>query len=509
MRVIVADTAGFCMGVRRALGLVLEAAEKAPAGLCTYGPLIHNNQVVEMLKRQGIDVINDPSEAADRRVVLRAHGIAVEELENFRRQGLEIIDATCPKVQRSERFVEKKAEARVPVIIVGDSGHAEVRALSSRAGDEVFVIATPEEAEAVRVPRAPALVAQTTFNEERYAAITEILRRRYPDMEILDSICSATHERQAEVREMTRCVEAIVVVGGHHSANTKRLVEIAGESGLPAFHVETADEIPAEKLRSLKTVGVTAGASTPGWATVAVVDRLRRMGGFAWLAWFRLLAFDSAIMVSALGTAAAALNQYLCGGYWSAGLVYVFCFMLSSYNLNRYFTGRRPYHTDRAGVEKLWVGATILAFLAAAVAAGLSIPPWRWHVKALVLAGAVGPLYSFIAYRIRIGRLHIERIPYAKDISVGVAWLYSASVVQWAYLGNMRAGEAALAGSATFLVGVIQSLVGDARNLDTDRLLGRDTLAGLLGKRRVVLALLAGGIVLAGLLATALSLHWK
>jgi len=507
VKVIVAKTAGFCMGVRRALGLVLEAAQKRTS-LYTFGPLIHNNQVVQMLEAQGVRVIDDPVEARGGRAVLRAHGVTKQEAEVFEQLNVEVIDATCPKVQRSEHFVEKKASDGRPVIIVGDAGHAEVKALSSRAGDEVYVISSIEEAREVKPSSVPVIVAQTTFNEARYNEITAVLKEKYPEMEVLDSICSATHERQAEIRDLAARVDAIVVVGGRQSANTKRLAEIAQESGIPAFLIETADELPVDDLKNLLTVGVTAGASTPGWVTAEVVERLTSLGSRAWLSRMKLLFIDSGLTVSAVAVLAALFSQYLCGGFWGAGLLYVFFFMLCSYNLIRYFTGRRPYHTGQNRLGRLWVGGTAAIFGLVTIGTALFTEPWRTILKIVLLASIAAPFtYSLIVVRFKPGRLSVRDIPYLKDVSVGFAWFFTTAAVQWIYFGKIGVAQAVLSGTAVLLLGSVQSIMGDSQNLDTDRLLGLTTLAARIGKQRVNWVLSTGFVIVLALLGAAFMVH--
>ena len=481
------------MGVRRALNLVLEAAEKNHGNLYTFGPLIHNNQVVEMLEGRGVKVIEDPCKADGGRVVLRAHGVTKQEMQAFRDRNIEVIDATCPKVQRSEKFVEQRAAEGKPIIIAGDAGHAEVKALASRTGKEVYVVSTAEEAVKLAPKSTPVLVAQTTFNEQRYEEIAAALRKKYPDITVLDSICSATHERQTEVRELTRRADAIVVVGGKHSANTKRLAEIAQESGRPTFLIETAEELPVAELKQFHTIGVTAGASTPGWVTALVVEKLSRMGEMAWLGWLRLLFVDSGIALSLLAALAAVFNQFIAGQWWRSGIVYVFFFMLSAYNLNRYYTGRKPYHVVRRGSERLWVWATVAGFALTAVAGVLWMPAKFLWLKAIMLVGVAAPfVYTAPIPPWKRGAKQFGDIPYFKDAAVGLAWLIMASLIQWVDAGSLFSTKAALAGGATFLLGVVQSLWGDTQNLDTDRLLGRGTLAASLGRRLVTVALVLG-----------------
>lgn len=275
MKVEVARTAGFCMGVTRAMEMALSAAQSGVRPLYTLGPLIHNRQAVETLEAQGIGSVESPEDVPPGAgVIIRAHGVRPEVRAALEARGAKIIDATCPHVLASQRRIAEQSAAGRSVIIVGDHDHAEIRGLVGHARGPVTVISSIEELAKVDMPAPLCIIAQTTFSEIAYGEITAEARRKFPGITVFESICSSTEDRQREVRELAARVDAVVVVGGRHSANTLRLVELASQSGRPVVHVESVEELKLADLRGAKTVGVTAGASTPSWVIRDVIDKL-------------------------------------------------------------------------------------------------------------------------------------------------------------------------------------------------------------------------------------------
>jgi len=280
MKVELARTAGFCMGVTRAMEMALEAARGGIRPLYTLGPLIHNRQAVETLQAEGIRIAESPEEVpAGAGVIIRAHGVRPEVREALSRRGARIIDATCPHVLASQRRIAEQSAAGCSVIIVGDRDHAEIRGLVGHARGPVAVVSSVGELTGLSLPAPLCMIAQTTFSESTYGAVVAEARRRFPGLTVFESICSSTEDRQREVREMSGRVDAVVVVGGRHSANTLRLAEVARAALKPVIHVESAAELEVAPLAGARVVGVTAGASTPSWVIGEVVDKLQAAGG--------------------------------------------------------------------------------------------------------------------------------------------------------------------------------------------------------------------------------------
>ncbi len=272
-----ADTLGVCMGVRRALAIVERAlAENPGVPIYTLGPLIHNTRVVEEFRRRGVVPIEDVSGVRRGIVVIRAHGIGPRQREECERAGLRLIDATCPHVLKVHEIVRQHAARGFNAIIVGDADHGEVKGIRGYAGGS-SVIASIAEARTVELPPRCIVVGQTTFKKAEYERICHILKLRKPDIVVFDTSCAATETRQESLLALAKEVDAILVVGGRHSANTCWLLQTALLTGRPSWHIEGAAEIPAE-VSSYPIVGISAGASTPDAVIQEVEEALRAAG---------------------------------------------------------------------------------------------------------------------------------------------------------------------------------------------------------------------------------------
>ncbi|NVM23951.1 MAG: 4-hydroxy-3-methylbut-2-enyl diphosphate reductase, partial [Desulfobacterales bacterium] len=265
MIIKLAKTAGFCMGVRRAVEMVLDAANIRDGPIYTFGPLIHNPQVLEILAEKGVTILDDPSAAEPGTVIIRAHGVPPQTKQGLIDAGLVIIDATCPRVIKVQTIISKYAGQGYAVLIVGDRDHPEVAGLLGYAGGRGHVITHPDElAELPPIERA-IVVAQTTQDDRLFDAVVRAIGGRFSHFKVFNTICDSTHRRQAEVREMAKSVAAVVVVGGRNSGNTKRLAQVVEQEGVPAFHIESEAELDCDAIETLQAVGITAGASTPNW----------------------------------------------------------------------------------------------------------------------------------------------------------------------------------------------------------------------------------------------------
>ncbi|HOX36976.1 MAG TPA: 4-hydroxy-3-methylbut-2-enyl diphosphate reductase [Candidatus Brocadiia bacterium] len=280
MRIRLARTAGFCMGVRRAMEIVLAAAPAEDREVLTDGPLIHNPQVLELLERRKIRAAKNLEEAEGKGIVIRAHGVPPDRRSLMKETCSDVIDATCPHVMRVQSIVKRHATKGYDIIIVGDEGHAEIVGLCGFAAGRGQVVGSIADLE--KLPKLGdnvCVVAQTTQNRRVFNDIAAWIRNAYPNCEVHDTICDSTDERQSEVIELCEKVDAMVIVGGKKSANTCRLAEIARSAGKATYHVETEDELPVAELVRFRDIGVTAGASTPNWMIRRIVDRLADEAG--------------------------------------------------------------------------------------------------------------------------------------------------------------------------------------------------------------------------------------
>ena len=278
MELIVARTAGFCMGVRRAVEMTLEAVDTCRKPICTFGPLIHNPQVLTLLGQKGIAVIETVPPRGCGTVLLRAHGVPPTVKAALKTAGFRVVDATCPRVIKVQTIIRRHAAEGYGTIIVGDRNHPEVVGLLGYAGARGYVVGSLEElADLPRLTRA-IVVAQTTQNTLFYQGIKAWVGRHWPHYRVFDTICDSTEKRQTEVQQLAEAADAVVVVGGHNSGNTNRLAEIARQAGKPTQQVETEHELDFGALAGARTIAVSAGASTPDWMIRRVIQVLTEVG---------------------------------------------------------------------------------------------------------------------------------------------------------------------------------------------------------------------------------------
>ena len=278
LTIVVARSAGYCYGVERALQITTEAPGKYPTPIATLGPLIHNPAVVEQLTEQGVKVVQSVSEAEGGTVVVRTHGVAPQIIEDARRQGLTVVDATCPYVSVAQKKAAALSRAGYLVVILGEPEHPEVAGLIACAGEGAVVVEDPAALDLATLrDKRVGVVVQTTQSRERLAELLQTLAPLARETLVYNTICDATEQRQEAAREVASEVDAVLVVGGRNSANTRRLVALCREIQPRTHHVERAGEIRREWFDGAAKVGITAGASTPDEEIDAAVDVVRRL----------------------------------------------------------------------------------------------------------------------------------------------------------------------------------------------------------------------------------------
>jgi len=277
MEVILADKAGFCFGVQRAISTAFKAAGEGK--VYCLGPLIHNPQEVSRLRDAGVETVEDFSglRSGDS-LIIRSHGVPPAVLASAREKGLTIIDLTCPFVAKAQQHAQSLSREGYRVVVVGEKKHPEVQSILGYAGENSVVVEQPEDIDQLKLQGRLGVVAQTTQSYGNFSEIVLRLLRLSNELKVFNTICSSTKERQDATRVLASRVDVMIVVGGRNSANTGRLVSLSREAGKPTYHVEVVDEIRSEWLTGARTVGVTAGASTPSWVIDAVVERLKAGG---------------------------------------------------------------------------------------------------------------------------------------------------------------------------------------------------------------------------------------
>jgi len=279
MRILRAENAGFCFGVKRAMKLASEATANSAKPIYSLGPLIHNPQQVRFLTQRGVHVVSDlnslnPGDT----LIIRSHGASPALLEEAKARNLTIVDATCPFVVKAQRLAQRLAAEGYQVVIVGEGDHPEVIGIMGFAGGEAWVVEKASD-----IPDLPAeprvgVIAQTTQSLGNFREVVGALLERSDELKVFNTICHATTHRQEAALDIAKKVDLMIVIGGHNSANTSRLASLCAQSGVPTRHIETASELEASWLEGISAVGVTAGASTPEWIIEDVVYKLEALG---------------------------------------------------------------------------------------------------------------------------------------------------------------------------------------------------------------------------------------
>lgn len=268
MEITVAKSAGFCFGVQRAVDSVYKELEENSGKIYTFGPIIHNEQVVEDLNKKGIEVIDTVEqlkEIKEGTVVIRSHGVAKEIYDILEQQKLKMVDATCPFVKKIHNIVLDESNNGKTIIIIGNDNHPEVEGIKGWVNGEVIVINKEEQIEKLSLPEQTkaCIVSQTTFNHNKFKYLVEIIRKKGYDITVVNTICNATHVRQVEARKISSKVDGMIVIGGKNSSNTQKLYDICRNECKNTFYVQTVKDLNLHELKSLKSIGITAGASTP------------------------------------------------------------------------------------------------------------------------------------------------------------------------------------------------------------------------------------------------------
>ncbi len=267
VKIRTAKSAGFCFGVERAVNRVYEEI-KSEDTVYTYGPIIHNEEVVRDLSAHGVTVIHDLdklSEDASGTVVIRSHGVGKEVQDILEKKGCTIVDATCPYVKKIHRVVSKESKDGRVIVIIGSAKHPEVQGIKGWCENHVYIVETKEDAENICLPEGTriCIVSQTTFNYKKFEELVEIISKKRYDILALNTICNATELRQKESRELAQNSDAMIVIGGEHSSNTQKLYEICKNECKNTYYIQTAEDLNLAELKSFERVGITAGASTP------------------------------------------------------------------------------------------------------------------------------------------------------------------------------------------------------------------------------------------------------
>lgn len=497
MKILVAKTAGFCMGVRRAVEMALDMPNKHKWPIFTFGPLIHNPQVLDLLCEKGITIIEDIPERGFGTVLIRAHGVPPGTKKSLKNSGFKVIDATCPRVIKVQAIIGKHAKDGYTSIIIGDKNHPEVIGLLGYARGKGYAVASIEELESLPAFEKAIVVAQTTQNILFYKKVKQLVASNYPHFKLYDTICDSTSMRQAEVKELAELVDAIVVVGGHNSGNTQRLAEAAIQAGKPAYQIETESELDLDALSLARNIGITAGASTPNWLIKRVYRSLENLPYNKVHGWRKHLYaiqysfFTANIYVSIGAGCLCYTNIKLLGAanyfpYVVMSMLYVF----SMHVINNLTGINANYYNDpgrAAFYNKYKILLAVLAISAggAGILTAYSIGLAPFFVLSSMSLMGLSYNLRIIPKKITKGRYRsIRDIPGSKTALISAAWGVVTSLLP--ALSLTVSPGIMIVFTWSVCMAFVRTAFFDILDMQGDRIVGRETIPIIIGEERTI-----------------------
>lgn len=491
------------MGVRRAVEMVLSAPNRHKGPIHTYGPLIHNPQVLQLLEEKDIFALDKIPERGEGTVLIRAHGVPPQASEDLAKAGFNVIDATCPRVIKVQSIIKKHAAKGFETIIVGDQDHAEVVGLLGYAGKSGHVVNSLDQIKelALSLPETSQaiIVAQTTQNKLFFDKIRQWANAEKPHYKIFDTICDSTEKRQEEITRMAESVDAVVVVGGRNSGNTQRLAEIAGQTGKPSYHVESEEELDMDALRTSACIGITAGASTPKWIIRKICRQIEDVDLSRHQKWRRILFMIQRVLLLTniyVSMGAGCLCYACCrlqGITDFLPYVLITIMYVQSMHMLNNLTGRKgdQYNDpDRAAFyDNHAFFLTLLAVICGA--AGLLTAATKGLLPFLLLAAMSG---LGLSYKLKLlpdgifkGKCRrIKDIPGSKTILIAMAWGVVTSLFpRLSVSGMLTISSISVFIFATFMV-FVRTAFFDILDIQGDRIRGRDTIPILIGEKKTL-----------------------
>jgi len=505
MKIIIAKTAGFCMGVRRAVDMVLEAPGSQPEPISTYGPLIHNPQVLDLLKEKGINSLDSIPGVGAGTTLIRAHGVPPQAQRDLEKAGFKVINATCPRVIRVQTIIRKQSEKGYASIIIGDSDHPEVIGLKGYAGTRGHVVNSLPELAALPPFDQAIIVAQTTQNTKFYDTVRKWAAEQRPHYRVYDTICDSTSKRQAEISELACRVDAIIVVGGHNSGNTLRLAEIARQTGKPTYHIETDEELDLSTLAGAETIGITAGASTPNWIIRKICRALelipsKRLSGWK-LALFNLqraLLLTNIYVAVGAGCLCYACIRLLGATQNFPHVLIAVLYVLSMHIINN-LTGKKSDHYNDPVRARFYENYRSLLGMLAILAGGVGLAT-AYSLGPLPFAVLLAMSVTGLSYNLNLvppwvkqfRYRRIKDIPGSKTVLITVAWGVVTAILPALRYPEMVSG---LATAAVFVWSAcmvfVRTAFFDLLDIQGDRIVGKETIPVAFGERQTRMLLRA------------------
>jgi (E)-4-hydroxy-3-methyl-but-2-enyl pyrophosphate reductase len=523
MKILIAKTSGFCMGVRRAVEMVLDAPTQNENPIFTYGPLIHNPQVLQLLKTKDITVLDEIPPHGSGTVLIRAHGVPPSVKQKLSQADFKVIDATCPRVIKVQTIIRKHAKNGYASIIIGDKDHPEVIGLLGYARQKGYVVGSLEELEALPAFDNAIIVAQTTQNTKLFESVKNWTAANHPHYKVFNTICDSTERRQAEVKRLAETVDAVIVVGGRESGNTRRLAEIANQTGKPAYHIESEEDLKAidtEALESARYIGITAGASTPNWIIKKVYRALEALQVKRKSNWHRLIfGLQRALLLTniyvSLGAGCLSYAFAKMQGF-SQFFPYVLIAVLyvQSMHILAHLTGSKAdqYNDpERANFyEKYKILLSVLALAAGGAGLVIAYTLGLFPFLVLLIMSLLGLSYNRILVPKRFSAFKYRRIrdiPGSKTFLIAVAWGIVTALLTPLSLADPAHWKTGLIFLWVSGLVFVRTAFFDILDMQGDRIVGKETLAILLGEKRSLRLLKLTLIILMAALIVLSSLH--
>ncbi len=487
------------MGVRRAVEMVLDAPGKHKNPICTFGPLIHNPQVLSLLKEKEILILDHIPAQGTGTVLIRAHGVPPCIKQDLKKAGYEIIDATCPRVIKVQTIIRQHAKKDYVSVIIGDKNHPEVVGLLGYAGGKGFAVDNMDDLHSLPCFEKAIIVAQTTQNTFFFEEVKKWVGLRFPHYKIFDTICDSTAKRQAEVQNLADSVDAVIVVGGHNSGNTKRLAEISKMTGKPTYHIETESEIDIDALSEVKHVGITAGASTPNWMIKKIYRTLEALPFRKKHSWQSIVySIQRLLLLTNIYVAVGAgCLSYACikiqGIAHNLPYVLISVLYVQSMHILNNLTGTkadRYNDPDRSSFyDKNKILLAVLAFTAGGF--GLITAYAIGLISFLILLGMsiMGLSYNLRLMPERFMRHNIMRIrdiPGSKTALIAMAWgIVTSLLPRLSTSENIHLSTVVIFLWSLSLV-FVRTAFFDILDMQGDRIIGRETIPILLGEKHTL-----------------------
>jgi (E)-4-hydroxy-3-methyl-but-2-enyl pyrophosphate reductase len=521
MKIFLAKTAGFCMGVRRAVEMVLDAPNKYENPIYTYGPLIHNPQVLNLLEEKGISVLNNIPDYGSGTVLIRAHGVPPETKKNLKKAGFKIIDSTCPRVIKVQTIIRQHAKQDYVCIIIGDKDHPEVIGLLGYAGEKGCAVNNLNDLNALPPFEKAIIVSQTTQNTLFFEKVKNWATQKFPHYKIFDTICHSTALRQEEVQRLANSVDTVIVVGGHNSGNTQRLAEIARQTGKPTYHIETESELDLDALSSILHIGITAGASTPNWIIKRIYRTLEAIPFTKEKSLHRIVfAIQRSLLLTNIYVAmGAGCLCYACTTLqgitnYLPNVIMAMFYVQSMHILNNFIGTKADRYNDpdrSSFYDRKKVLLLLLAFLAGG--AGLLTAYTMGLVPFLVLfvMSIMGLSYNLrlLPERFFDGKYRkIRDIPGSKTILIAMAWGIVTAILPSLSVSKHIGLSAILVFFWSTSLVFVRTAFFDILDMQGDRIVGKETLPILIGEKQTLRLLKTILIINIGILLVSGTFHF-